>query len=217
MNMKTLRVCLPIVAIAALTLSAGAQSPMGVRGKIQSLNGSVMKVATPTGSETVHLAKGYQLYDRVPASLNHVKKNSFVGITTVKQPDGSERASEVHIFPEALRGLGEGSRMMGTNDSSGKPNRMTNGTVKKMGGGGAKPSRMTNGKVVKQSGGGVVVQYPGGSLPVTIPPHIQITEIIPVPATKLKAGLNVFALGSKQKDGSWLAKRVMIVKAPAAK
>ena len=195
-------------------LIAIAQTPQGVRGKIASIKGTTVLIASPGGNESVHLAPGYKVYTRRASSLANVKPNSFVGITTVNV-NGVERASEVHIFPAALRGLGEGSRMMGTKDSSGKPNRMTNGTVKRFGM--TKPSRMTNGKIIKETGGGVVVAYKGGTINITIPPSVKVTEIVPVAASTLKAGDQVFALGTKQKNGAWLAKTVMITSPNSAK
>jgi len=91
------------------------------------------------------------VYDREPGKLADVKDNSFVGITTVKQPDGSEKATEIHIFPEELRGMGEGSRMMAQNPAGG---RMTNGAVSssRMTNGAATQSRMSNGSVASANG-----------------------------------------------------------------
>ena len=205
----TSRVLITTIAVVALSVPGLAQTPQGVRGKIVALKGNGMAVLSPQGKQKVMLAKGYKIYARTNTTLGHVKTNEFVGITTVKQADGREIASEIHIFPEALRGLGEGSRMMGSKDASGKPNRMTNGTVKRFGL--TKPSRMTNGKIVKETGGGVIVAYKGGSLKIDIPPSVTVTEIVPASAKQLKVGLNVFALGTKHKNGSWLAKTVMIV------
>jgi hypothetical protein len=208
------RILIPALFLVGTPLLGNAQAPQGVRGKVASMHGTALIIVTKSGNENVHLASGYMVYSRVNSSLAHVKPNSFVGITTVKI-NGIERASEVHIFPAALKGLGEGSRMMGSNDKAGKPNRMTNGTVRTFGL--TKPSRMTNGKIIKETSGGVVVAYTGGSINITIPPNVTVTEIIPVAASKLKVGANVFALGPKQKDGSWLAKTVMITGPSPAK
>src|SRR5213075_1177497 len=95
------------------------------------------------------------VYDRSASTLANVKDNTFIGVTTVKQPDGSERATEIHIFPEELRGLGEGSRMMTPATSGGGGNRMTNGNVS--------ASRMSNGTVAGANGSTLAVQFAGGS------------------------------------------------------
>lgn len=209
MKIRALTVGLFLIPIFALS-----QTPQGTRGKVASINGTSMTLLTSGGKENVKLASGYKVFSRVPGNLAHVKANSFVGITTVNI-NGVEQASEIHIFPAALRGLGEGSHMMGTNDASGKPNRMTNGTVQRMGL--TKPSRMTNGKIVKETGAGVVVAYKGGSLKISVPPTVSVTEIVPVKASALKVGESVFALGPKQSNGSWLAKTVMIAGPSSAK
>jgi hypothetical protein len=60
------------------------------------------------------MAQPFHVYTRAPSDLSKVTEKSFIGVTTLKQPDGSERATEIHVFPEELRGLGEGSRMMAT-------------------------------------------------------------------------------------------------------
>jgi len=201
--MKT--ICLPL--FLGLSVLVFAQAPQGVRGKIQSINKDDLVINDGMTNEQVHLAKGFTVYTRVPSSLAHVKSDSFVGITTVNT-NGVERASEIHIFPAALRGLGEGSRMMGTKNPEGKPNRMTNGAVKKIGF--TKPSRMTNGKIVKETGAGVEVAYKGGSIKIAVPPNVTVTEIVKSSASKLKPGMNVFALGTQMKDKSWTCKTVMI-------
>ena len=43
-----------------------------------------------------------RLYTRVPSDLSKVTDNSFIGVATVKQPDGSERATEIHVATRAL-------------------------------------------------------------------------------------------------------------------
>ena len=72
---------------------------------------------------TVKLAQPLHLYVRIPGDLSHLKDTNFVGVTSVKQPDGSERAVRIGILPEELRGVGEGSYMM--NQAAGAaPNRL---------------------------------------------------------------------------------------------
>ena len=199
--------------VSCLVLLGGslafAQQPNGVRGTVQIANADFILVNAPTGLEKVKLAKGAKVYDRVASNRDAIKAGAFVGITSVKMANGTERASEVHIFPDTLKGTGEGSRMMGTEGPGGRPNRMTNGTVKVVGA----PSRMTNGTVMKDEGGLVTLTYKGGSRTIVIPAKASVTTMVPVPLSNIKPGTNVFALGTKQKDGSWLAERVFLIKA----
>ncbi|MFN2638087.1 MAG: hypothetical protein ABR585_13775, partial [Gemmatimonadaceae bacterium] len=59
-------------------------------------------VSSRNGSVTIPIAAPLTVYSRVPGKLSDVKNNSFVGVTSVAQADGSQRATEIHIFPEQL-------------------------------------------------------------------------------------------------------------------
>src|SRR5437763_7956402 len=135
-----------------------------VRGTVVSLSATTLVIKADTGSVTVQVTPPLQVYDREPGRLADVKDNSFIGVTTMKQPDGSERATEIHIFPEALRGLGEGSRMMTPSATTTPGGRMTNGSISasRMTNGSASGSR-SNGSVSSTNGTTLVVQYAGGS------------------------------------------------------
>jgi len=156
-------------------------------------------VQSDIGDVTVKLKQPFHLYDRVPSDLSKVGKNSFIGVTTVKQPDGSERATEIHVFPEELRGLGEGSRMMAP-PTAGNPNRMTNGSVSE--------SRMSNGSVASTNGGSLVVEYAGGSQNVTVPPNTPVT-LLTVESRQLVPGDKVVVLATKGADGSLTADKAI--------
>jgi hypothetical protein len=138
-----------------------------------------------------------------------VTAGSFVGVTSMPQPDGSQRATEIHIFPEELRGTGEGSYLMGQQSGRGNVSTMTNGTVggPRMTNGAA--SRMTNGSVGGRAAQTLTVNYRGGSQTIAIPAGVTVTAITPT-QTKLTAGANVVVLASKQPDGTLRASRVML-------
>jgi hypothetical protein len=195
--------------------SSASAAPANVRGAVTAVSATSLEVATPSGPATVALTPPVQVYERAPSSLANVKDNTFIGVTTVKQPDGSERATEIHIFPEELRGLGEGSRMMTPGSgapSSGAGSRMTNGAVSgsPSNGGSAAPSRMSNGSVSSTNGSTFVVQYPGGSTTVTVPPNTPVSEIKLV-SRKLAIGDSVVVLTNKASDGTVTSNRVMLM------
>ncbi|MGI8499313.1 MAG: DUF5666 domain-containing protein [Gemmatimonadaceae bacterium] len=182
--------------------SAGpADTAATVRGTVASVSPTELVIRTDTSSVTVKLTQPFQVYDRGPGNLADVRDNSFVGVTTVKQPDGSEQATEIHIFPDELRGLGEGSRMM-TQNTGGGGGRMTNGAVSasRMTNGTASPARMSNGNVASANGPTLVVQYAGGSQKITVPPKTPVTEIKPTSKT-LAAGDRVVILAKKDAGG----------------
>jgi hypothetical protein len=159
--------------------SAASMGPEHIRGTIQSLDDQVLSVATPTGSVRVQLAASTAVALVVPSDRTHLTDGSFLGITSVTGPDGSQRAAEVHVFPDSMRGAGEGSydwdrpgvigggtMTTGTATSS----TMTNGTVSSL--------RMTNGTATTQGdGSALTLQYKkdgmsGGSQAITVPPDI---------------------------------------------
>ncbi|MEP6491321.1 MAG: hypothetical protein ABJF01_01495 [bacterium] len=170
-------------------------------------------VNTDSGAATLKVVQPLRLYERGPSDLSKVKESSFIGVTTVKQPDGSEQATEIHVFPDELRGLGEGSRMMAPAGGA-NGNRMTNGKVagspdaSRMTNGTAQPSRMSNGSVSSANGSTLVVQYPGGSQSVTVPPNTPVTEI-KASAKVLGVGDEAVVLAKKAKDGSLIADKVI--------
>lgn len=196
---------------AAPAAPAGAADTTAiVRGTLTSLSATALVIKTDTGNVTVTVTQPFQVYASEPGNLADVKDNSFIGVTTVKQPDGAEKATEIHIFAEALRGLGEGSRMM-TQDTGGGGHRMTNGAVSasRMTNGTASPSRMSNGSVASTNGSTYVVQYAGGSQQVTVPPNTPVTEIKATSKT-LAAGDQVFVMVKKGADGSLSASKALI-------
>src|SRR5258706_11940227 len=137
----------------------------GVLGKVQSFTDSSLDVATPTGVIHVKVTQPLATYKQIPSDLNHVTSNSYVGVASVQQADGTELAKQVIIFPKELRGAAEGSVLT---DAPGATthSRMTNGSVSKPA---VSHSRMTNGTVQKGASSTLVVQYQDGSQTISIP------------------------------------------------
>ncbi len=174
------------------TVAASAQSwPAGitpVRGVVTSVSGNALTLNSQTGPVTIHLGSPLKVDKRTPSDLAHVNSESFVGVTSVKQPDGSERATNINIFPEELRGIGEGSYLMNPNPAqSASSSRMTNGTVA------GAASRMTNGTVT-----------------ISVPRDVSVTALAPT-TDKLKPGENVFVLAKTQQDGSFSTTSIVLI------
>jgi hypothetical protein len=180
------------------TARAGA-APASIRGTITAISDSALTVATADGPQQISIVSPLRVYTRVPSDLAHVTPNAFVGITSVAQADGSQRATEIHVFPEALRGTGEGSRMMQGTPPGGSPSTMTNGSVSssRMTNGNVAGSRMTNGSVSAAPGGGrrYTVQYQGGEQTIDVPSSVTVTSIVPT-RTPPAVGANVVVLTS---------------------
>jgi hypothetical protein len=186
-----------------------------VRGTLVSVSDTALTVSTATGDITVAVQPPLQVYSSGPAKLASVTPHSFVGVTSVAQPDGSQLATEIHLFPEALRGTGEGSYLMTQQPggANGKRSTMTNGTVQASPA--AKgPPRMTNGTIASQGTGTITVQYQDGSQTITIPSGVSVTAIAPVDA-KLASGAKVIVLATKQPDGAMKASNVLLARPDA--
>jgi hypothetical protein len=128
-------------------------------------------------------------------------------VTTVKQPDGSDQATEIHIFPEELRGLGEGSRPMATASSGGAGSTMTNGT---MSNGTASSPQMSNGSA-SRVGSALVVQYAGGSMKASVPANTPVTKLVAT-SKPLATGDRIVVIATKRPDGSLESNRVILAK-----
>ena len=199
-------------AAPTATLSSSSSPSRGnaIRGQLVSVSDSVLTVSSRDGNDVqVKIDQPIEVYSRVPAKLSDVKPNSFVGITSVPQADGSLHATEIHIFPEKLRGTNEGSFLMGQRGGGqgGNGNRMTNGTVAAPSGGSG--NRMTNGTVGAQSGNTVTVRFQNDSQTIVIPANVTVTEIAKT-NTKLTPGMNVVIQTTRASDGTLNASTVML-------
>jgi hypothetical protein len=212
-----------VLAFAFIPVAAWAQAapPIeGVKGKVQKVSNDALDIQSPKGLVHIKIKQPLTTYGRQSSDLSQVKSASFVGVTSVKQPDGKEQAKEIHIFPSELQGAGEGSNMMdqasqsrmtngsvsrtGASGSSGS--RMTNGTVSSGG-----SSRMTNGSVQKQgSGSTITVRYQDGQQTITVPPGTQVTQIVPK-QHKLEPGDTIYAATEKGPDGTMTTDKVYVI------
>lgn len=182
MHVRTIGVA-AVAALAACQASSAsdadvpAHNPDGmtiVRGTIMRITPSALDIKTKDSVVTLTVAQPFHLYTRAPSTLSQVADSTFIGVTTVKQPDGTEQATEVHIFPNELRGLGEGSYMM-DQSATGAPSRMTNGSATPSS---ASASRMTNGSATPTDGSTLVVHYAAGhARTVVVPPSTPVTII----------------------------------------
>ena len=195
--------------VAQTTQTSNPNAPIMLRGTVAGVSGDQLTVKSDTGNVTVKLTQPFHFYSRVPSSLANVTENTFIGVTTVRQSDGSERATEIHIFPEELRGTGEGSRLMGR-DTAAAASRMTNGKVStsRMTNGTPTQSRMSNGNVSSTNGSTLVVQYAGGSQTVTVPPNTPVTEL-KIVSRNLAAGDRVAVMAKKAPDGTLMADKAI--------
>ena len=181
---------------AALTLamfaSAGAQDTVRVRGTIERVQGPVYVIKTRDGAELkVALAEPGLVVALVKASMADIKPGLFVGSTGMPQPDGSQKAIEVHIFPEAMRGTGEGHYPWDLQADS----TMTNANVEE--------------SVASVDGQTLTLKYKTGEKKIVVTPQTVIIIYAPGDKNELKAGTKIFiGAAKKQADGTLLTPRI---------
>src|SRR5271169_3109632 len=107
---RKLSLVLVVAASVATGISAFAEdTPARVRGTAQKMDGNNLTIATKDGKEAnVPLKDGAPVIAVTKGAMSDIKSNTFVGITAMPQPDGTQKAVEVHVFEESLRGSGEG-------------------------------------------------------------------------------------------------------------
>jgi hypothetical protein len=185
---------LAAAALAALiAVPALAQTPaVRVAGAVDKLDGNQLMVNDKDGQAvTVSLAADAAVYGVEKRSVADIKPGDFVASGGVKGTDGKIHAVEVRIFPEALRGSGEGQRPWNV-----KPDGvMTNATIE--------------GKVTQSPDGGVVhVKYKDGESEYTIGPEVPVLAYVNADRGLLKPGASVLIFAQKQADGTLTAGRV---------
>lgn len=184
-----------VVSVALLAASlAAAQAPqiVRVRATIESVSGQTLSVKSRDGAVMkVELVPNAPVNQVVKASLSDIKKGDYIAVTAMPQPDGSQKASTILIFPAAMRGVGEGSRPWDFTPGS----TMTNATVAD--------------EVTGVSGETVNVTYKGGQQKVAVSPATEIVEYKKASAADLKAGEKIFVAGAKKlPDGTLQAPNV---------
>jgi hypothetical protein len=181
----------------------------GVIGKVQSVTESSIDVQTGSGMVHVNIKQPLTTYKQIPSDLSHVASTSYIGVASTEQPDGTELAKQVIIFPEELRGAAEGS-VLTDPPSATTHSRMTNGSVSRPA---ASRSRMTNGTVQKGSGTTLVVQYQDGSKTISVPANVAVTQVAPEKVT-LAAGDTIYLTTDKVPDGTLTTDKILVI-APA--
>jgi Domain of unknown function (DUF5666) len=184
-----------MLGLTALPAFAQSGTPTRVRGTIEAVTSDSLTVHARTGdSVTIKLNDPLTVQAVGKVDLATIGEHSYVGVTTRPGPNGSLIAVEVHVFPEAMRGAGEGSRPWDLEPGS----LMTNGTV--------------TGAVTATDGRQLTVQYKEGSKTVVVPAQTPIVTFMPAERADLKPGVPVFVIATQAADGTLSSGRVMVGK-----
>ena len=187
------------IAVSAIfaTSTSFAQAPAppamaGIRRPIVSVAADKLVVKSNRGGEqTIALDKDTRVAAISLANINDIKPGSYIGAAGIPQPDGSQKALEVHVFPPAMAGTGDGHRPFDLAPNS----TMTNGTV---------------GDVVASNGRTLTLKYKGGEKKIVVPDDVPIVNIEAGERSMLVAGAKVVVRARKNPDGSLTAASVSV-------
>jgi hypothetical protein len=177
---------------------AQAQAPQGkpltIRGKIAAVEKGALKVTTSAGDVLVKFADDVRVGAVEAAKLSDIGAGNYVGTTAVKQPDGTLKALEVHIFPESSRGTGEGHRPWDLQPGS----TMTNANVDKIEAFAAE----------KVQGQLLTLKYKDGEQKIFVPPGTPIVKNVAGDRSLLQPGTGVYIAAVRGEDATITATRI---------
>jgi hypothetical protein len=185
-----------VAAISVLASVAWAQQPppMRIRGTIEAVDGPMLTIKTREGNDVkVRMTDNVAVFGVVKTSLSEIKQGSYIGVSAMPEPDGTQKALAVHIFPENQRGAAEGFRPWDLRPNS----TMTNATV-------AETVKGTDGQ-------NILVKYKDGEKKVVVPPETPIVTFVAGDASEVKPGVKIIIFGAaKKEDGTLEANRVNV-------
>jgi hypothetical protein len=186
------------IALSLAATAAFAQQPGRIRGQIEKVDGDMLVLKTREGAMlNVKVADDARVAALVKASLADIKKDSFIGVAGMPQPDGSVQAFSIHIFLPAQRGVVADRHF----DWDARPgSTMTNAYVADM--------------VTAKDGETLTVKYKDGEKKIVVTPQTVITAVAPGNKDELKAGTPIIIMASeKQADSSVVAKTLYVGRA----
>lgn len=178
-------------ALICSALPASAQEITRIRGTIERIEGPVYVIKNREGAELKLTLTDNPLFVAIaPSTMADIKPGMFVGSAGMMQSDGTQKAIEVHIFPESMRGTGEGHY-----DWDIKPqSKMTNGNVEQ--------------SVAGVDGPVLSVKYKDGEKKLLVTPETVVVTYVPGNKDEVKPGTKVFIAAKKQADGTFQAPRI---------
>jgi multidrug efflux pump subunit AcrA (membrane-fusion protein) len=185
-----------LAVVSALGSVASAQQPPSVRirGTIEVVDGPLLTVKSREGTDMrVRLTDNVAVFGVADIAMSEIKPGSYIGVSAMPEPDGTQKALAVHIFPEAQRGVAEGFRPWDLRPNS----TMTNATVAET--------------VAGTDGQNILVKYKEGEKKVVVPPGTPIVTFLVGDKSELKPGAKIIIFGATRKDdGTLEANRVNV-------
>jgi hypothetical protein len=194
--MKTMRILAAAAFATAITVTTvpAQQQTQRVRGTIEKVDGNTLVIKSSSGEVALTLADNALVVGVVKATIADIKEGSYIGSGALPQPDGTQKAVEVHIFAESQRGTGDGHR---TNWDGAPGGTMTNGAV---------------GQTVSSVDGPVItVKYKDGDKKVVVGPNVPIVRYEIGDKSELKPGAAISVVAATKKpDGTFTAGRINV-------
>jgi hypothetical protein len=182
-----------VFAALVFASPAQAQDVVRVRGTIQSVDGQTLDVKAREGNPVkVKLADDVKVLAVDRKSMADVKQGVYVGIAAMPQPDGTQKAVEIHIFPEAMRGMSEGHRPWDLMPNS----TMTNANIESA--------------VASADGQELVLKYKDGEKKFIVPANVEVVMFAPATPADLKPDEKVFVVAKKMPDGTAVAGFIVV-------
>src|SRR5438876_6263670 len=182
--------------VTLLGAATWAQQPptVRIRGTIEAVDGPVLSIKSREGTDMkVRVTDNVAVFGVAKTEPSEIKEGSYIGVTAMPEPDGTQKAIAVHIFPENQRGAAEGFRPWDLRANS----TMTNATVAET--------------VAGVNGQSILVKYKDGEKKVVVPPETPIVTFVPGDKSELKVGAKIIIFGAaKKEDGTLEAARVNV-------
>jgi hypothetical protein len=196
---------LSMAVVIGMALIANAQAQTGpstsavsVNGKISTITGSDITVMSNSGPVVVKLSGDTIIRGEEPVKFTDINSGMYVGATAEKQPDGTFRASRLHIFSEDQRGTGEGHRPLASAPQSGST--MTNANV----------ATVEDVAVQNAKGRMLTLKYKGGEIKVVVPPDTPVVKRVIGDRRLLTPGSTISASGPRADDGAIVASQITV-------
>jgi hypothetical protein len=191
---RLLAVSLTVISVSASVTWAQQPPTFRIRGTIEAVDGPLLTVKSREGTEMkVSVTDNAAVFGVAKTALSEIKPGSYIGVSAMAEPDGTQRAFAVHIFPESQRGAAEGFRPWDARPNS----TMTNATVAET--------------VAGTDGQNILVKYKDGEKKVVVPPDTPIVTFVAGDKSELKPGAKIIIFSATRKeDGTLEAARVNV-------
>ena len=186
MNAKSMLLGAAILALGVASARAQSSSTINVVGTVDYVDANSISIKSDDGGtvESFKLALNWLVLQNKTATLADIKPNDFIASAAMRGADGKLHSTELRIFPDAMRGVGEGQRPV--NDS--RDRTMTNATV--------------IGAAVVNGSNHIKVKFEGGESELILDPGVPVTRIDAVDKSLVKSGVKVRLQGVRNADGA---------------